>query len=62
MIHYKIDASPAVTVGICHEPGCGARTLASSREEAIQQRTDHEERAHMRRGRLATRRAPNRTK
>lgn len=57
MIRYKIDSSALVVVGICREPGCGVRTLASSRAEAIRQRDAHEELCHMTHGRYAKRRA-----
>lgn len=63
MIRYKLDPSTTGVLGICREPGCGARHLASSRAEAIRHRDTHEERAHMKAGRLiTTRRPPNRTK
>lgn len=56
MIRYKIDPSATCVVGICREPGCGTRALASSRAEAIDQRDAHEELMHLKRGRQATRR------
>lgn len=57
MIRYKLDASATSVVGLCHEPGCHYRALASTPAEARALRDQHEETCHMIRGRHATRRA-----
>jgi hypothetical protein len=57
MIRFRLDPSSTSVVGVCGEPGCSYRVLASSADEARQLRGRHEEQCHMIRGRqLKTRR------
>lgn len=56
MIRYKLDRSESCIVGICREPGCGFRTLSSTKEGALFARAQHEATCHMKRGRRKTRR------
>jgi len=61
MIRYKLDASASSVVGLCREPGCYYRALASTTQEARALRDQHEEDCHLTRGRHATRRAIRRS-
>jgi hypothetical protein len=56
MIRYKLDPSTTSVLGLCREPGCGFRALASSSDEARHVRDEHEAAMHMVRGRHARRR------
>lgn len=57
MIHYKLDPSTTTVLGICREPGCGFRHLSSTKAQALRARDQHEEIAHLKRGRQTRRRA-----
>ena len=61
MIRYKLDESASSVVGLCREPGCTYRALASTIREARALRDQHEETCHMTRGRHATRRVIRRS-
>ena len=54
MIRYKLDPSASSIVGVCREPGCGRRYLASTRAEATRDRDRHESEMHLTRGRHDT--------
>lgn len=55
-IRYMIDAASSSYLGVCREPGCGARALSCSKAEALRRRREHLELVHAARCQHQTRR------